>query len=226
MPAPQFLLVSYQRSGNHLFRAILEFAYSRPTLGTDNTTKDGPIFLREPNRKSKAIDVRQTEPVAYKAHSLGNVMFWHRRDPTCLGSTILLLRDPVDAIASQMLRSRRWRWFFTERQLQRSVVQQVDLYLEPVFVYLACPPANRLCVKFENIVSDPSADYVNGILGLIGCPRTINQEELQSIKRVAKESQKSLRPVNAALKARIRHAIQQRITIDDVNALLNADWQN
>ncbi len=61
-------IVSYPRSGNHIVRALLEYASGRPTMGCPGTRHDPPISDRQPNRKKGLIRITNSEPIGWKAH--------------------------------------------------------------------------------------------------------------------------------------------------------------
>ena len=62
---------------------------------------DIPIYLREPNKISKVIDIKDTSPIGYKAHFLLELLQNDKRTNLETG-LILITRDLVAAIMSHL----------------------------------------------------------------------------------------------------------------------------
>lgn len=222
-PSPQpFLIASYPRSGNHLVRAIVEYATRSATHGCPTVRGDIAIHQREPNRAAGLIRIDTEHIYGRKAHSLFDAMTWHERDRSLTQKVVLVSRNPVDAISSQLLRGLARRWFLSERHLHQRVQDQVRFYLETVYLFRACDTARRHRIRLEDLLSDAGHEHANHLLGFIGCQSLLGAEEFRTLKTLARDSQKSLKPVSAVLRARVRAKVAGMISPEVIEDLLGA----
>jgi len=91
------VLLSFQNSGNHLVRTLIESVYARPTLGvTKHKYSDKPIMFRQ-----NGYSCKSNSPVSVKAHSVDDI-FDALTDGILLnGRLLFIIRNPVDVIISK-----------------------------------------------------------------------------------------------------------------------------
>lgn len=215
----RYLIVSFPRSGNHLVRALVEYAFHRPTLGCPGISNDTPIHEKDPNRRSGLIAISSPVPIAFKAHTL-NCVWRHRREQGGEMKTVLILRDPVDAIASQLLRILD-RPLLSERKLTKEINVQVSWYLQPVYCFLQAAEKDRFLLRFEDLVSaDRGLQTATGLLRFMGHDGTLDAETWARIAGLARDSQESLGKVRDSRRVRIREAVAAAITGPEIDALI------
>lgn len=219
------LIASYPRSGNHLLRAILEYATQRPTLGCPGALPDTPIHTREPNRNSQLITIAHDEPVGLKIHSLRDFAQWEKQGSDNIERLLLLTRDPVDAISSHLLRDFRNHWFLSDKLLRRSVSTQVSLYLETIILFCSYPETSRRHVSFSALTGPDAASHATMLLQSLGIDTELTDEQMCSISAISRDSQKSLEHVRPALAARVKREVAANISYEQVQRLLHQTKQ-
>jgi len=219
-PTGSVLISSYPRSGNHMLRAVLEYATRRPTLGCPETNNDPPIFEREPNRNEKLISIESDLPVGLKMHSLRDFALWERQGPEFVRQMLLITRDPVEAISSHLLRAFRKKWFVSDKSLRRAVAGELSFYLESVVLFRSYDDQNRFRVSFEKLKGPDNTRYVNEILREIGIDASLSEEELRRVLRLSKDSQKSLKPVQQNLQNKVKKEVARMVSSEQIERLL------
>lgn len=216
----RYLIASFPRSGNHLVRGILEWAFRRPTRGAPGSRRDPAIGDRTPNAEWRAIGFESLDPVGVKLHYLHQSMMIGRECPSA-GNLLLITRDPADAISSQLLRDFAYLPWLSGRRLRRSVERAVSDYLALVWLYRGWPAGRRELLEFSRLV-DPegSLDYVNRFLERQGAPLRLDAASWADLKRVTRESQRSLGRRGFRRKPRIRDAVESLLTNADVEDLI------
>jgi hypothetical protein len=114
------LLISYQRSGNHLVRFIIEFVSGRPTLGAVVNPKDVPICENtfEDVQPLAHVDTK-AKPICLKCHAV----------PPSIGRSkrIFILRDWRSAICSHITKMKKF-----ENRIDSLVEIECERYLKIV----------------------------------------------------------------------------------------------
>ncbi len=217
----KFHLASFPRSGNHVLRAILEYSFGRPTKGCFGSKKDSPIHERKPNLQARVIAISNSEPIGFKSHALTEI-FRVEKSYGELEGFILLIRDPVDAIASHAYRTLKWADRFKTIDYDRLVAPDIENYLKLLYYFSASQHSKKFIVEFEYMVtSKMRLTYVNGFLDKIGSPRLLQQQELSAILTVSKESQESLGFFDPRMMEGIRSAVANVIDYSKVKNLLS-----
>jgi len=147
-------ILSYPRSGNHLFRFLVEVATGRPTLSatdhercrTPQNLLGLPIFLRLEN-----FDVLESRPVLVKRHSI--------RKGDNFSKVVFLVRDPVEAILSH-LRDYSSEQFPTQADLEVTKFSQNFAYVRER------PRGTTLIVGYEELLSN-SAQVLTSVLDFL-----------------------------------------------------------
>ncbi len=218
-------IVSYPRSGNHAARAIIEATTGRPTLGCRGSTPDTPIYLRSPNKRDGLIRIRDKTPIGYKAHWNYEIIANEREIDGQMGF-LLMLRDPVDAIASQSYRLlARKKYYLPQKQIAEVVNCQVKDYIA-LLTYFAAFRGLKACIRFECLLSsDPGQrmESVKSITRLVGgYPENMSIDKIDLILKLAKESQESLGAYKQRRMDDIRSNIRDLITMSDVERILGS----
>lgn len=216
-------IVSYPRSGNHAARAIIEATTGRPTLGCHGSAVDTPIYLREPNKRDGLICITDNTPIGYKAHWSYEIIANERQIDWKMGF-LLMLRDPVDAIASQSYRVlARNKYFLPQERIAECVNCEVKDYIA-LLTYFAAYRGLKACVRFESLLGgDPGKrlETAKKIATLVGEDSDdISMDKVDLILKLSKESQESLGAYKQRRMSDIRSNVQDRITMSDVEHIL------
>lgn len=217
-------IVSYPRSGNHAARAIIEAITGRPTLGCRGSTVDTPIYMRGPNKRDGLICITDSTPIGYKAHWNFEIIANERETDAKMGF-LLMLRDPIDAIASQSYRVLANKYYLPQRRIEKFVNRQVRDYIA-LLTYFTGFRGLKACIRFESLLgSDPGRrlESANKIATLVGKDSdNISMDKIDLILKLAKESQESLGAYKQRRMDAIRTKIQDLITMSDVQRILEA----
>ncbi len=219
-------IASYPRSGNHLVRALIEYASERPTRGCPGASRDTAIHRRDANARSNLISIRHEQPVAAKSHFAKQI----KQNEEHLGADrlILVTRDPSEAIASHLARTFERKLLVTRRRLRRAVEAEVDAYVALLFAFNAKPDSMRLHVRYEALIDDTAGlDEARRIVDAVsGNRQAMTDAAWHSIRETAKESQSALGTRSPALRDRVRAVVASYITYDEVEAFLaSGQWQ-
>lgn len=213
-------LASYPRSGNHLVRAILEAYTNRPTEGCLGSTNDTPIYQRSPN-KSGVIQIKDTKPIAYKAHWLREIHARERVFGCGAMGMILITRDPAQAISSHIARSKKLRLLPQKRRIRRAIGKAVDEYLGLVHRYAAHQCSAKFHVQFEDLINVKTAhETATSILKRIGVE--MEGPSLQSVAALAKESQQSIGGRELAFKSELQSEVGRMLSYEEVLAYIDS----
>lgn len=219
-------LASYPRSGNHLVRALLEYATKSPTFGCPGAKHDTPIYSRKPNIASGVIKISEHCPVGLKSHFLNQLRRNEREHK--VANILLITRDPVGAISSQICRQFSKKIYVSERAIRRAVEVGLDTYLSLLYAYRTYPIERRYHIKFEDLMDNDTALYSANELLAVVCPTAtqISLSEWNSIRKLAKESQVSLVRKAQPLRKRVSVVVDKYISYDDVQFFLDTgQWQ-
>ncbi|PJE37204.1 hypothetical protein CVM52_07955 [Pseudooceanicola lipolyticus] len=211
---PVWHVASYPRSGNHLVRALLEYATQRPTMGCPGASRDTPIHSRNPNQQARLIVISEAEPIAYKSHFTNQIQ-QHEHDHR-IDRFLLITRDPVEAIASHLARDFGKRLIVTERHIRIAVERELNAYLSLLYAYRAYPDERRYHIRFEDLTGadDRSLEAANSLLRAARVPlMQLDEAEWQRVRAIAKNSQSSLSPSKQVVRDRIRAAVAERISL-------------
>ncbi|WP_146345513.1 hypothetical protein [Falsiphaeobacter marinintestinus] len=215
-------IASYPRSGNHLVRALVEFASHRPTLGCPGSTRDTPIHSRDPNAKADVIAISDSKPIACKSHFLEQILR-HSHDAHA-GRFLLITRDPVAAISSHLARSVGKKLYVSDRALRILVERELNTYLSLLYAYRSQPEPQRAHIRFEDLIAVGAKSLAasNALLKALD-PKTpdLTAPQLDQIRALAKDSQSSLKPRKTAARDRIRPIVSARLTEADVRQFLS-----
>lgn len=213
-----FLIMSYPRSGNHLLRGVVEYASHRPTLGCPGSRRDTPIYQRAPNQQAQVIQITRDQPIGYKAHTL-NCVWQHTRASRRRLKTVLLLRRPVDAISSHLLRFLD-SMYLSDKTLNREVERAISMYLEPVMFFRQTPAEERTLVRFEDLVALETGPLAAArVLAFMNLPpQTVRLQapEWKAVAEVTRDSQESLGRVRDSRRKRVREAVAGKISENEV----------
>lgn len=217
-------VVSFPRSGNHAVRAIIEKYTRRPTRGGWGASADTPIYLRKPNRDAGEIDVQNEEPIAFKAHRIYEMHQNEREQSETMGM-MLITRDPVDAISSQVCRHFRFNPLPTGRMLRRTVYPAIENYVSLLSEYAARQGKPRIRIRFEDLLGrdqQRSLETSRTIVSAFGVdPGIVQKGDLEDLFQVSKESQVSLSTLShGVLLARVRDMVASMLTYADVERIL------
>jgi hypothetical protein len=204
----RLIIASFPRSGNHLVRGVVEFGFGRPTEGAPGRKGgDPPIADRGPNRSAQVIEISDRDPIGFKAHSLLHVGAHRLRFPDATG-LVLVLRDPADAIASQLMRAFTWLPWLTDRRLRIEAEAAANGYLSLACLYRSWDPSRRWLVRFEELVgAGDSLGRANALLDAVGARRRLDAQRWEALKQVTRESQRALGRIASRRKERVRAAI-------------------
>ena len=206
-------ILSYPRSGNHLVRALVEFASHRPKLGCKNGRNDPPIYLRKPNQLLKKIIINDENPIGFKSHSLHEAQLVQKNNPRNLG-LVFVQRKMEEAIFSNSYRNLEKKFHLNGRELRKKIEQEIDFYLGSQLFYKNYDAGPKICINFEDITNqDVNRAMIvsESFLSEMGLANTkLNIKDFEEIKELARESQKSIRKKsNAKLEERIRAEISR-----------------
>jgi len=220
MSLPKIHLLSFPRSGNHALRAILEYSSGRPTLGCPNSGEsDVPIYLRPSNREG-LIQIRSTEPIAFKSHSIHETLYWDKKLDKEL-KLVLVTRDPLNSIFSQVYRKLRKKIYVSRDRVDDEVKKEISAYMSLVYLYCSFSNRPRLHIKFEDVFSKDSSislESINSYLRFVDeCIPQITRQELNGIFDQSKKSQRSLLlKRKAKLEKIIADSIREKIDYSDI----------
>ena len=192
LPPDSWHILSYPRSGNHLVRCILEANARRPTEGCIGVSSDPPIYMRAANLENRMIEIENTRPIGYKAHLLREVLARNRmaEGPRAL---LFLLRNPVDAIASQLMHSKleaRGVLSLQVRKRKLFLERAVESYLSLILLYRSWDFGPRFLVRFERLVDASSREKeIDRILSAAGVKRRYFADDTDRLFALANDSQ-------------------------------------
>ena len=138
-------LLSYPRSGNHLARMLIETEFNRPTLGAMDSDRfrvprwlvDCPIFLRS----RLEVKIKDDKPIVIKRHDL-----W---DIEAREFLVFLLRDPVEAILSEMQA-------VPDKRFDEQVVRETAKWTQLANTFVTWPEEARLLVSYQTLTENPA----------------------------------------------------------------------
>ena len=213
-------LLSYPRSGNHMVRTLLEYGFGRPTLGCFESERDTPIYQRAPNRRKGLIQITNEAPIGYKSHFILETIkaeMAHGQIP----GLVIIVRDPVAAIASHTCRSIKGFTAFKPKEIRRMVEHGLNSYLALVHYFRSHPAARKLVVEYERLLDpDTQLDYANGLLSRLDCDTRLDRDQLDRLLSVSKDSQESLRKNRPALMADMWAQVAAAVSYAEVKDLL------
>lgn len=233
-------VISYPRSGNHAVRSLIEYASERPTMPSlEDNGLDIPIYLREPNQVSKVIDIKDSNPIGYKAHSL--LEFMQNDSRTDLPSGLILItRDPVSAIVSHLypeyeknkLKIKRNPFLPLTRKkiyrgntwwIQRSRIE-VNNYLGSIYAYLSWKGKPRIHLRFEELMSNP-VDFANSISSQMHLNRVLDEDEVTRVLSLSKSSlqRKAGRTRDPELVSQLSSMVSQFVDYEKVLNMIDGD---
>lgn len=138
-PFSHTILLSYPRSGNHLFRRLIE------EITQQNTHS---IYPEDPFPMAGARAAADKGPRIYKAHRIRHISQAGLQVDPKEAKLILLLRDPYECVASDMKHHpKAFRVVITYIQLMK--------YLENM-AYFSAFPGEKLLVRYESFYSEPT----------------------------------------------------------------------
>lgn len=217
-------LISYPRSGNHAVRAILEFCSGRPTSGCPESEDIDPPIHTKPANSDGLIQIHSHNTIAYKSHFINQVLYWDRNISKDL-KIILITRDPLKSVFSHVYRELRKILFIKSRDVDEAVEMQINNYMALVYLFCASKNRDRFHIKYEDIFSDNSAESlekINGMLRFVDPDiNQISSDELDSLFKVSKKSQQSLRtPKKISLETLILKSINARLIYSEILATI------
>ncbi len=206
-------LLSFPRSGNHLVRALLEASGARKTLGCPGAKNDKPIYLRAPNKERKVIRVNgKLPPIALKSHFSTDV--WRHEQKYAPGGIIFIIRNPVDAISSHLLRG-----VGDEKETMSMLAKMSEplfrQYLSAIYAYKSFPKNRRVHLKFEDVVQggEPAARIISDIGEKMGAEfRRLEPPEIAEIMKISMASQKHRNSYSIATEKLVRLAVSTRLS--------------
>lgn len=168
----KFHLLSYPRSGNHLFRAFFEHCTrlrSCDCIGSE-------VRHFEDLRNSVTL---------WKSHFVREVLYVEKLNSREINwGLILLLREPADAISSHLARSREYtRLLSTKFERNRLLLFNIDHYLALIDFYEKFGGSKQV-VLYENMLKSGYQVEIQD-MGLI-------EFSSSAIRSAAKSSQRSL----------------------------------
>lgn len=215
-------LVSFPRSGNHLLRGLLEYASGRKTLGCPGAKNNGPIFSKEPNQLRKIIVVDDRRPpVALKSHFSTEI--WRHQKKHSAQGCILIIRNPVDAITSHLMRGIKSERDLALSDYGREIEHLQRAYLHLLYVYRSYPEHKRILVRFEELISSPErAASITSAIGQKMCEEfaALDLGTTSSVFEVTKESQRSLKNSDRVVEKIVKAAVRARISHNEINKFL------
>lgn len=216
-----WLILSYPRSGNHLFRAGLEYLSRQPTFGCPESPKDTPIYLRNPNVNAKLISVSNPNPIGVKGHTALDV-FRHSRQFDFSGIA-LITRNPNECISSHLARKLRKKWWLSDREIAISVDEELSTYIYSVQLFGSFQKGFRRHIQFEELVTEQygAALISETASNILGEQKEVSLTEFKLLKGVARDSQESLDPRHQKLKARIVSIVQSKVDYDEILHFIN-----
>ena len=146
----KYHLLSYPRSGNHLFRGVFEMATKIPSVGCVGSTKDTSIL----EKNALIYTPVSHEPILFKAHFIREILYRETLDKKSEWRLIFLFRDPFDAIASQILREIKWFHIGSNKDehLKSLLKINTEMYLNSSNFYQTSK-LNKVCINFKEMVS-------------------------------------------------------------------------
>lgn len=218
--SPNWLILSYPRSGNHILRTFFEYFTCQPTLGCPCSPNDTPIYTRKPNATRKLIDILDHTPIAVKSHT--SLDIWRHQKNAKIDEVVLITRDPVECISSHATRTLRKRWRVTDRVLDQTVDRELVSYLSTLCLFKNFDRRSRQHILFEDMVGDHQNEQkIAEVLSRV-CQKTIevNVEDIKKVTSLSLDSQQSLKKKNSRLKARVRSNVAKKISYAEVIASL------
>lgn len=218
-------IASYPRSGNHLVRTLIEYAAQRPTLGCPGAARDTPIHTRPANQGAGLIKIVSDTPIGLKSHFVGQIQkHGVAHDPK---GFVLITRDPVAAISSQLGREFSKSYLVTSRRMRRAIEQELDVYLALLYAYRAQPKQGRFHARFEELTAaEGSLEAANAVLGAVVPNRAaISGDEWDAIRKIAKSSQVSLSAKEQSRRNEVRDKLVEIISGHDIQRFIETgDW--
>jgi len=219
-------IVSYPRSGNHLIRGLLEAYSQRPTLGCPNSSLDGPIHERFPNKTKKIIEISDETPIGYKAHNVREIQLNNQLCSLEL-NLILITRNPKEAISSHLARlsssSNPIKKFVRNRthMIRKNVEKELETYMDLVTFFHNFDGV-KIHLEFEKLVDNAWQQrnllpLMAEITGCIPDPAIIYKDVLS----ISKDSQSSLPKNLYHRKQKISSILEQYIDYELVKKHLN-----
>jgi hypothetical protein len=212
-------IISYPRSGNHAVRAVVERFSGRPTLGCPGVEKDDPpIYLRAPNLCLDLIKIRDEQCIGRKSH-FPREFIKHDAQEVEAG-IILITRDPIEAITSQIYSMVTPRIFRKRVDPFFAVRQAVDDYLGSVFVFRAMHDRRRIHVRYEDFIR-PNSGVPAKLLQSMGFSTLPSEAEVAETLSLSFDSLQRPGRVKRDRKIveKLRKEISKRLTYDEVLAL-------
>ncbi len=182
--------------------------------------RDPPIHTRKANQLAGVITIRDECPIGYKSHLVHQFHF-HDRQLGRDSGILLITRDPAHAIGSHVYRVLRRNLVVTDRTIRTKVVAALDDYLALIHLYRSMRQRFRVHVKFENLIHpDVRVASVQALLNAAGVDAKVGTSDLDAILATAKNSQQSVGNYRPKLMNRIKRAVSNRTTYDEVLELL------
>lgn len=202
-------MLSYPRSGNHLFRGVFEMNTKIPSVGCVGSTNDESIFA-----KNASIYIPKShDPILFKAHFIREVFYRESLDKNSEWRLIFLFRDPFDAIASHITRS--LKWFYTgsikDQKLKNLLKKNTEIYLNAANFYQTSK-LNKVCINFKEMVSGSKITIFDQF--------NLNFDD-KKIKQITKNSQKSISKSTTEVKEFIENSEYANILEDKYLELLS-----
>ena len=146
----KYHLLSYPRSGNHLFRGVFEFYTKIPSVGCVDSPTDVSIFEKNPSfyvPKSK-------DPILFKAHFAHEIFYRENRYKNNQWRLIFLFRDPFEAISSHITHSLRWyhQGFISKKIIKKIMKSNIGLYLNNINLYQSSK-LNKISINYKEMIS-------------------------------------------------------------------------
>lgn len=173
--------------------------------------------------EKKLITVSDTRPIAFKAHRVREV-YLRERGREATSGLIFVLRDPVSAISSQLVRSgmmdknplknmtRKRRLF-----LQNAV----ENYLTLINLYSIWKDGPKFLMKFEDLISVEKRDtQIDLLLEFMNLKRSANQSSIKELFSLAQESQIDKLKDKPSKSAKAKELVSNIINYADVERLL------
>ena len=191
------MLLSYPRSGNHLLRFLVESATGHPTLGAIDSERspfpvgvhDLPIFLR-----LKGMRVSSPLPILVKRHS-------HFPEDD-FEKTILLVREPVEAILSHLKHE-------SDEDFELKVHPEVAIFTENLRVFDLLPAEAKLRVEYSDLMTDPRAG-LQDVLSFLGQLELCSSARVDAAVRKRTSAYRSLERPDARKSQKYRDLFPRR----------------
>nr|WP_281414311.1 sulfotransferase domain-containing protein [Pseudohalocynthiibacter aestuariivivens] len=223
MTHPSFHIVSAPRSGNHLVRTIFEAYSHRPTEGCLGIKSDPPIHSRKLNLEKKLITISDTRPIAFKAHRVREVFLREKNWDEASG-LIFVLRDPVSAISSQLVRSGMMNnnpLKNMTRKRRLFLQDAVENYISLINLYKLWKENNKILVRFEDLISVEKQDsQIDLLLDFAGLDRRAIQSPIEELFSLGQESQLDKLKDRPRKQSKAKEQVSSIITYADVEKLL------